>query len=228
MFSKKILERQEELNLFFVTMTDYGKDIESIVAFAPDSIPETLSEVISEHNLTQSHIAETEKFAHATYFLNGGVEEEHKGEKFILVESRKDIKTHDLAPGMRAAEIADKTIKEIGKHVDFIFVNFANPDMVGHTAVKSATIEAIETTDRELGKVVEKALDEKYDIIISSDHGNAEAPDTAHTINPVPFIYIGDGNKKVADGSLSDIAPTILDLLDIKKPSPMTGKVLLS
>lgn len=227
MFSKHILERQEKMNLFFVTMTDYGKDIDSIVAFPPDSIRETLSEVISEHNLKQSHIAETEKFAHATYFLNGGVEEEHKGEKFILIESRKDIKTHDLAPGMRAKEISDKTIEEIKKNVDFIFVNFANPDMVGHTAVKSATIEAIETTDRGLGKVVEKALEGKYDIIISSDHGNAEAPDTAHTINPVPFIYIGDENKIATNGSLSDIAPTILDLIDIKKPALMTGKVLL-
>ena len=218
----------------FGTMTQYEKDLNCLVAFQPTAIETTLAKEISEAVLTQAHIAETEKFAHATYFLNGGEEKPYKNEKHILVDSRKDIATHDLAPEMKAEEIADKAIEEINKGTDFIFINFANADMVGHTADKQAIIKGIEKVDTELKRVVE-AVEKKGGVaFITADHGNAEVnidaetgkKHTAHTINPVPAI-LTDKNKKIKSGSLADITPTILDILGISQPSSMSGKSLL-
>ncbi len=234
MISQKILEKKNKMNLCFVSMTQYDKKLKTEVAFSPIKINTTLAKEISKVGLTQTHVAETEKFAHATYFLNGGEQKPYKKEKHILIESRKDVPTHDLAPEMKAKEIADATIKEIEKGTDFIFVNFANPDMVGHTANEKAIKTAIEVTDRELGRVLEAANKKGIISVITADHGNAEVnvdlktgeKHTAHTTNPVPFI-VTSNKFKVIKGELSDIAPTILAILGIKIPKGMSGKKLI-
>jgi len=234
MISQKILERKKKMNLFFVSMTQYDKKLKTEVAFAPVKIETTLAKEISKAKLTQAHIAETEKFAHATYFLNGGEQKAYLKEKQILIDSRKDIPTHDLAPEMKAKEIADEAIKEIENGTNFIFVNFANPDMVGHTGNEKAIKIAIETTDRELGRIIKIAKKKKVVSIITADHGNAELnvdpktgeKHTAHTTNPVPFI-VTDKRLKVLSGELSGIAPTILDIFKIKIPKSMSGKKLI-
>lgn len=234
MFTQKLIEKQKTDNIYVVTLTEYCIDYICHVAFAPSNIEVTLGEEISKAGLKQSHIAETEKFAHATYFLNGGREKPYDGEVDILLASRKDIKTHDEAPEMRAEAIADKAIEEIEKGTDFIFINFANPDMVGHTANVPAIVKAVECVDAQLKRVIE-ALDKKNGIaFITADHGNAElnvdpiekTKHTSHTTNPVPAI-LTDSSLKLKDGGLSDIAPTILALLDISKPAAMTGNSLL-
>jgi 2,3-bisphosphoglycerate-independent phosphoglycerate mutase len=234
MLSQKIIEFSKEKNILFGMMTQYDKSFSCLVAFEPVNIETTLAKELSKVGLSQAHIAETEKFAHATYFLNGGQEEPHIGEEHILVPSRKDVATHDLAPEMMAGEIADKAIAEIKKGTDFIFVNFANADMVGHTAEKEAIIKGIEKVDFELERIV-KVLQENNGIaFITADHGNAEVnldlktgkKHTAHTTNPVPFI-ITNKTIKVKNGSLADITPTILAVLDIDKPVLMSGKSLL-
>lgn len=235
MLSAKIIEKSTADNLYFVTMTEYEKGMKCDVAFSPSVIETTLANEISLADLTQAHIAETEKFAHATYFLNGGKETPHTGENHILVPSRKDVATHDLAPKMMAKEIADKTLEEIEKGTDFIFVNFANADMVGHTANVPAIIESIEETDTQLGRVVSEIERRGGVAIITADHGNAELnidqetgeKHTAHTLNPVPFI-ITDKLIEVTSGTLADIAPTTLSLLKLKKPDCMTGKNLIN
>ncbi|MDD4804528.1 MAG: 2,3-bisphosphoglycerate-independent phosphoglycerate mutase [Candidatus Pacebacteria bacterium] len=234
MISQKILERKKKMNLFFVSMTQYDKKLKTEVAFAPVKIETTLAKEISKAKLTQAHIAETEKFAHATYFLNGGEQKAYLKEKQILIDSRKDIPTHDLAPEMKAKEIADEAIKEIERGTNFIFVNFANPDMVGHTGNEKAIKTAIEITDRELGRIIKIAEKKKVVSIITADHGNAELnvdpktgeKHTAHTTNPVPFI-VTDKRLKVLSGELSGIAPTILDIFKIKIPKSMSGKKLI-
>jgi len=234
MLSQKIIEYGKDKNILFGTLTQYDKNFDCLVAFEPTSIKTTLAAEISKAGLTQAHVAETEKFAHATYFLNGGKEEPHENEKHILVPSRKDIPTHDLAPEMMAEEIANKTIEEINKGTDFIFVNFANADMVGHTALKQAIIKGLEKVDTELKRVIE-ALEEKGGVaFITADHGNAEInvdPETgnkhtAHTLNPVPAI-LTDKTKKIKEGSLADITPTILQILGLSQPDSMSGKSLL-
>jgi 2,3-bisphosphoglycerate-independent phosphoglycerate mutase len=233
MLTEKIIERQGKDNLLLVTLTEYSPAYKCLVAFPPLVIKTTLAKEISEAGLTQAHIAETEKFPHATYFLNGGKEEPYENEEHILVPSRKDVPTHDLAPEMRAKEIADKVIESLDKGTDFIFVNFANPDMVGHTANVPAIITAIETVDRELSRVFEKAEEKRAVMFITADHGNAElnfdaennVKHTAHTTNLVPAI-ITDKNIKMKDGALYDIAPTILNLLGLPKPEEITGKNL--
>lgn len=231
----KILEKEKEENLCLVTMTDYGEDYKTILAYPPISINTTLAKELSENGFTQVHIAETEKFAHATYFLNGGVEGCYKGEEHILIPSRKDIKTYDLAPKMSAEGIADKAIEQIGKGTDFIFINFANADMVGHTAVIPAIHEAIEEVDKELGRVVKELTEKGGVAFITADHGNAEINvddktgerHTSHTSDPVPFI-ITDKNLELKEGgSLADVTPTILKFLDINKPEEMTGSSLI-
>lgn len=234
MLSQKILAKACEHNIKFATMTEYDASFTCPVAFPSPVIVTTLAKEISQAGLTQAHIAETEKFPHATYFLNGGVEEPYPGEVHILAPSRKDVLTHDLAPEMRAKEIADHAITEINKGTDFIFINFANPDMVGHTANVPAIITAVETVDRELGRVL-TALKQKEGVaLITADHGNAEVnvdPETgerhtAHTINPVPAIV----TKEVVvlnNGTLTDIAPTVLALLNLPKPRAMTGVNLI-
>ncbi len=236
MLSRKIVEQVKNNNICFVTLTEYDADFNAHVAFPQASIETTLAQEISYAGLTQAHIAETEKFPHATYFLNGGKKDPHSGEVHIMLDSRKDVATHDLAPKMRAESIADKAIEEINKNTNFIFINFANPDMVGHTANVPAIIEAIEEVDLQLGRVV-TALEKNNGIaFITADHGNAEVNidpitgerHTAHTINPVPAIITvpdKDTNIKLrSDAGLADIAPTILGLLQIKQPESMTGK----
>ncbi len=238
--SAKIAEKQKTHNLCFVTMTEYDKTMETLVAFPDEGMDESLSAAISDAGLTQSHIAETEKYAHVTYFFNGGREEPHKREHHFLIESRRDVPTHDLAPEMRAREIADKALERIKAGDDFILMNFANADMVGHTANREAIIKAVETVDRELKRIVDAVLAKGGAAIITADHGNAEVnvdeqtgeKHTAHTLNLVPFIVAFPELKAVssklkADGTLADIAPTILQLLEIKKPASMTGHSLI-
>jgi 2,3-bisphosphoglycerate-independent phosphoglycerate mutase len=235
MLSTKILEKQKEMNLCFVTMTEYGSDFKTDTAFPASLIETTLAKEISEANLAQAHIAETEKFPHATYFLNGGVEKTYPKEEHILLESRKDVKTHDEAPEMRAEAVADKAILEIEKGTDFIFINFANPDMIGHTANVPAIIHALEFVDLQLKRVVEKLIEKNGIAFITADHGNAEInidiatgdKHTAHTLSLVPAIITLDKKVNLKQGSLQDIAPTILNLLEIPKPKTMTGDNLI-
>ena len=235
MLSHKIIEKAENSNILFVTLTEYDDDFKCHVAFPPHRPEITLAEVLSQNDLTQAHIAETEKYAHVTYFFNGGKERCFIGEEHIVVDSHKDVDTHDKAPKMRAKEIADKAITEIEKGTDFILLNFANPDMVGHTANVPAIIEGVEEVDRELGRLLEIAEKNDASLIITSDHGNAELnidqetgeKHTAHTTNPVPVICT-DKNSKISNGGLADIAPTILDIFEIEKPEEMSGNSLIS
>ncbi|MEI6039851.1 MAG: 2,3-bisphosphoglycerate-independent phosphoglycerate mutase [Candidatus Berkelbacteria bacterium] len=232
MLSQKILDQKKNKNLCFVTMTEYDKNFDCLVAFPPEEINTTLAKEISEAGLDQAHIAETEKFAHVTYYFNGGRQTPYKNEKQILIDSRKDIQTHDQAPQMKAREIAEKSTEEIKNHTNFILINFANPDMIGHTANKKALLESLSFMDKQLEKVVKEAINHNYKIIVTADHGNAEIyfdsnsneKHTAHTTNKVPFIIIDQDKKSVRDGGLADIAPTILELLNIKKPEEMTGQ----
>jgi len=241
--SKKMLERTKTENIAFVTLTEYDKTFGADVAFPPASIETTIAKEVSAAGLTQAHIAETEKFPHATYFLNGGVQTLYPGEKHVLLDSRKDVKTHDEAPEMRAEAIADKAIEEIKAGANFIFINFANPDMVGHTANVPAIVKAIETTDAQLKRVINAVEAAGGVAFVTADHGNAELNvdpvtgerHTAHTINPVPAILTNTdvsfapapADSNGVSGGLSDIAPTILALLGVKKPEAMTGKVLV-
>lgn len=234
MLSTKMLEKQDKNNVCFVTLTEYSAEFKCLVAFPAITIETTLAKEVSDAGLTQAHIAETEKFPHATYFLNGGREKPHENEKHILLKSRKDVPTHDLAPKMRAEGIADKAIEEIQSGTNFIFINFANPDMVGHTANVPAIVEAVEEVDAQLKRVL-IALHAKNGVaFVTADHGNAEVnvdlvtgeKHTAHTINPVPAILTSH-DYPLKDGTLADIAPTILKILDVKQPSLMTGKSLV-
>ncbi len=234
MLTQKLIEKQKTDNIYVVTLTEYCIDYTCHVAFPPSNIEKTLGEEISKAGMKQSHIAETEKFAHATYFLNGGKENPYEGEVDIMLASRKDVKTHDEAPEMRAEGIADKAIEEIEKGVNFIFINFANADMVGHTANVPAIIKAVEETDKQLGRVIE-ALNNKGGVaFITADHGNAEinidpvagTKHTAHTTSLVPAI-LTDKNYTLNNGELSDIAPTILKMFSIEIPKEMTGKPLV-
>ena len=234
MLTEKLLEKKEDKNLFVVTMTEYSNKYDVAVAFPPESLETTLAESISNKGLTQAHIAETEKFPHATYFLNGGKEEAHMGEEHVMLASRKDVLTHDLAPKMRAEGIADEAIKRINEGVNFIFINFANPDMVGHTANVPAVVEALEETDRQLGRVIESLLENGGEAIITADHGNAEinfdteanVPHTSHTLSKVPCILTKEGIELREGGDLTWLAPTALKMLDVRKPESMTGQEL--
>lgn len=241
MIGKKMAERAAASNIAFVTLTEYDKALACDVAFPPRSIETTIAKEVSAAGLTQAHIAETEKFPHATYFLNGGVEKPYPGERHVLLDSRKDVKTHDLAPEMRAEAIADKAIEEIEAGTNFIFINFANPDMVGHTANVPAIVKAVETVDAQLRRVVE-AMERRGGVaFVTADHGNAEVnidpitgeKHTAHTINPVPAVVTSKDVRfsvKATEiaGGLADIAPTVLGLLGIGKPVGMTGNPLVS
>ncbi len=233
--TKKIIEKRESHNILFVTLTEYDADFKAEVAFANIPIETTLAAEISRAGLAQAHIAETEKFPHATYFLNGGKKDPHSGEIHILLDSRKDVATHDLAPKMRAEGIADKAIEEINKGTNFIFINFANPDMVGHTANVPAIVEALEEVDLQLSRVI-KALEARGGAaFVTADHGNAEVnidpatgnKHTSHTINPVPAIITQKDLVLCDGGTLADIAPTILKIFGIPQPKSMTGKSLV-
>jgi len=215
------------------TMTRYREDLDCPVAFPEVEVKKVLAEVLAEHGARQLHVAETEKYAHVTYFFNGGEEQEWPGEKRILVPSPRDVPSYDHKPEMSAPEVAAVVAAEVGDGYRFLVVNFANPDMVGHTGVIPAVIKAVETTDACLGTVVD-AVDRAGGVcLIFADHGNAEqmfeadgvSPLTSHTTNPVPLILTAEGH--LADGGeLSDLAPTALALLGIEQPPEMTGRDL--
>lgn len=222
-------------NLKYVSMTDYDDDLDIRVAFDKETITNTLSEVIANNNLKQLKVTETEKFAHLTFFFNAQRYEPEIGEERILIESNKDVTTHDEKPEMQAAKITDEVEKAIqDDKFDFIAVNLTNCDMVGHSGNFEAIVRAVETVDEALGKIVATAQKQGYTVIITADHGNAEEtfdqasgqPLTAHTLNPVPFILIREVYQKInhAQGNISDIAPTILNLLELPIPTEMTGQ----
>ncbi|WP_192930320.1 2,3-bisphosphoglycerate-independent phosphoglycerate mutase [Alkaliphilus pronyensis] len=223
--------------LCFVTMTQYDKTFNNVnVAYPPQSLKNTLGEYISNKGLSQLRIAETEKYAHVTYFFNGGVEKPNLNEERKMIPSPK-VATYDLQPEMSAKEVTDALIVELDKDKhDLIVLNYANPDMVGHTGVMDAVVKALEAVDACLGRVVDKIIAKGGTAIVTSDHGNAEllideetgTPVTAHTTNPVPLILVGSDNVELAeDGKLCDIAPTLLELLGLEKPEEMTGVSLI-
>lgn len=234
----KGFEREKKLELTFVCFTDYDETIPGkLVAFKKEEIKNTFGEYLAAHNMTQARIAETEKYAHVTFFFNGGVEEPNEGEDRILVKSPK-VATYDLQPEMSAPAVCEKLTDAIrsGKY-DVIIVNFANPDMVGHTGVENAAVKAIEAVDECVGKAVEAIKEVDGVMFICADHGNAEQlidyktgePWTAHTTNPVPFILVnaGEGCGLREGGCLADIAPTLIELMGMEQPKEMTGKSLL-
>jgi len=223
--------------LTYVCMTQYDETIKGVsIAYPPDFPEHTFGETISEQGLKQIRIAETEKYAHVTFFFNGGVEQPFEGEERVLIPSPKEFPTYDLIPEMSARKVAQAACKEIlsGKH-DVIIVNFANCDMVGHTGIYDAAYAAVETVDECVGKIKEAVKKMNGCLLVTSDHGNAEimlaedgvSPHTAHSTNPVPLIIYGS-DIRLKPGRLADIAPTILDLLELKKPDDMTGESLIS
>jgi 2,3-bisphosphoglycerate-independent phosphoglycerate mutase len=217
------------------TMTRYRDDFDCPVAFGEQNVRETMAEVLAEHGIRQLHAAETEKYAHVTYFFNGGREQEWGGETRILVPSPRDVGTYDQKPEMSAAELARRFAAEIGNGYGFGIVNFANPDMVGHTGVIPAVVRAVETVDSCLAEVVEAVAQAGGVSLITADHGNAEqmleedgeSPHTAHTTNPVPLIVTDTDLALRSGGGLSDIVPTALELLGIAPPPEMTGRNLV-
>lgn len=234
----KGFEREKRLHLTFVCFTNYDETIKNkLVAFKKESITNTFGQFLADNHMTQARIAETEKYAHVTFFFNGGVEEPNEGEDRILVPSPK-VATYDLQPEMSAPVVCEKLTGAIrsGKY-DVIIVNFANPDMVGHTGIEAAAIKAIETVDACVGETVDAIKETGGVLFICADHGNAEQlldyetgePFTAHTTNPVPFILVNaDPSYKLREGGcLADIAPTLIELLGMKQPEEMTGKSLL-
>ena len=226
--------QMNKLNIHYTTMTRYDQEfIDVNVLFDKKNIENTLGEVLARHKLSQTRIAETEKYPHVTYFFSGGREVNFEGEKRLMVDSPK-VSTYDLQPEMSAYDLTNITIDEINKLPDFICVNFANPDMVGHTGNYKAILKAIEVVDVCTQKVVEAAMDQNYKIMIIADHGNADfainadgSPNTAHSLNPVPCFIINTTFKKMNNGILADVAPTILRLIGVEKPEEMTGKSLI-
>jgi len=222
--------------LTYVCMTQYDETITGVYIAYPPHFPEhTFGETISEQGLKQIRIAETEKYAHVTFFFNGGIEQPFEGEERILVPSPKEFPTYDLIPEMSALKVAEVACKEIlsGKH-DVVIINFANCDMVGHTGVYEAAVKAVETVDKCVGMIKDAVLETDGCLVVTSDHGNAEimiaedgiSPHTAHSINPVPFIVCGT-KVGLKPGRLADIAPTLLELLQLEKPESITGISLI-
>jgi 2,3-bisphosphoglycerate-independent phosphoglycerate mutase len=225
------------LNLHYTTCTQYDKTYNNIhVLFTNDDVTNTLGEAIAKAGKTQLRAAETEKYPHVTFFFNGGKETSFDGEQRVMAESPKDIATYDLKPSMSAIELTTKVLEAIQKDTpDFICLNYANTDMVGHTGVWNAVVQAAETVDSCVAKVVDACMQKGYTIFVTADHGNADyminedgTPNTAHTTNPVPFIVVSNKNWQVANGKLGDIAPTILHSMGIAIPTEMTGVVLIS
>lgn len=224
------------LDLHYVTLTNYDSNFKNVnVIFNKENITDTLGEILANAGKIQIRIAETEKYPHVTFFFNGGREEPFKGEERILCPSPK-VATYDLQPEMSAYEIRDAIIPEIQKETaDFICLNFANPDMVGHTGDYKAIQKAVETVDLCLREVVETGTSKGYEFIIIADHGNADyainsdgSPNTAHSLNPVPVIYVTDKKEaRINSGILADVAPTVLSILNIEQPSEMTGSSLV-
>ena len=224
------------LPLHYCTMTPYDATFEGLhVIYDKDNVKNTMGETLAAAGLSQLRIAETEKYAHVTFFFSGGREEVFEYENRILIASPK-VATYDLKPEMSAFEVKDAVIKNINEdHPDFICLNFANGDMVGHTGVYDSIEKALKTVDRCVGEVVETARDNGYDILIIADHGNADnavnadgSPNTAHSLNPVPAIMVTTGYSKIEEGILADVAPTLLHVMGVEQPGEMTGKVLVS
>ena len=235
----KGFDRGERLKITYVCFSDYDPTIPNKeIAFHKISVTNTFGEWLAAHHMKQARIAETEKYAHVTFFFNGGVEAPNEGEDRILVNSPKDVATYDLKPQMSAYEVCDKLVEAIksGKY-DVIIINFANPDMVGHTGVEAAAIKAVEAVDECVGKAVEAIKEVDGQMFICADHGNAEqlvdyetgAPFTAHTTNPVPFIIVNaDPAYTLREGGcLADIVPTMIEMMGMEQPEEMTGKSLL-
>ncbi|NSB46629.1 2,3-bisphosphoglycerate-independent phosphoglycerate mutase [Clostridium saccharobutylicum] len=230
--------KRETLDLTFVTMTQYDKTLEGVhVAYTPQTLANTLGQYVSSKGLNQLRIAETEKYAHVTFFFNGGVEKENPGEEIVVIPSPK-VATYDLKPEMSAYEVTEELLARLDSDkYDMIILNFANPDMVGHTGVVEAAVKAIESVDECLGNVVNKVLEKDGCVFITADHGNAETmidfstgnPYTAHTTEPVPFVWVSNDTegKKLKDGKLADIAPTMLGQLGLEVPAEMTGENLI-
>jgi 2,3-bisphosphoglycerate-independent phosphoglycerate mutase len=230
-------QEMKALNLHYVTLTDYDKTFKNVAVAFPDiELNNTLGEVLAAHNKKQVRIAETEKYPHVTFFFSGGQETPFPGETRHMAPSPK-VATYDLQPEMSAEEVCGFTLLEIEKNeADFMCVNFANPDMVGHTGVIPAEIKAIEKVDDCLGRVVEAALKNNYALLVTADHGNGEymineedgSPNTAHTTNDVPLMLIEPSiTHQINSGKLADLAPTVLALMGIAQPSEMDGVSLL-
>ncbi len=228
-------QNMHKLNLYYVTLTNYDESFEGVhVVYNKDNISETLGEVLAKSNKKQIRIAETEKYPHVTFFFNGGREIPFDGEQRILCPSPK-VATYDLQPEMSAYDITNAIVPELQKgDVDFVCLNFANPDMVGHTGNMAAAIKACETVDTCANTVISAALESGYSTIVIADHGNCDTminpdgtPNTAHTTNPVPLILVDTDVKQIKDGVLGDIAPTILALMGIAKPDAMTQNSLI-
>ncbi|MFA7533314.1 MAG: 2,3-bisphosphoglycerate-independent phosphoglycerate mutase [Tissierellaceae bacterium] len=228
--------REKKVDTFYVTMTEYDRTIKNVLVAFEDTAPDnTLGQYISQKGLKHLRIAETEKYAHVTFFFNGGIEEPYENEDRILIPSPK-VATYDLQPEMSALEVKDEVIRRLNMDkYDLIILNFANPDMVGHTGVVSATIKAIETVDKCLGEIIELLMGKGGKALITADHGNAEmlidendgSPVTSHTSNRVPLILVGENNVELNEGILADLAPTLLELMGLDKPQEMTGKSLI-
>ena len=226
----------EDLNLYYVCFTEYDATMPNVnIAFKPQTIENTFGEYISKKGLTQLRIAETEKYAHVTFFFNGGREEPYKNEDRILVPSPK-VATYDMQPEMSAIEVTRNVVEAINSEkYDTIILNYANPDMVGHTGNLDAAVKALETIDQCIGEVAQAIEEKNGYLLITADHGNAEQmidyttgePHTAHTTNDVPLIVIGKENIKLKSGRLCDLVPTMLELMNIEKPEEMTGESLI-
>ena len=228
-------EGMHTLPLYYCCMTPYDAKFQGLhILFDKDNVPNTIGEYVASQGLSQLRIAETEKYAHVTFFLNGGREEKFAGEERILVSSPK-VATYDLQPEMSAPEVADKLVGALDEQkFDFICLNFANGDMVGHTGIYEAIEKAVKAVDKCVEKVVEAAKRNGYEVVVIADHGNADnavnadgSPNTAHSLNPVPIVVVSDRVKAVQNGILADVAPTVLKMMGLSQPADMTGKALV-
>ncbi len=221
--------------LKYYTMTCYDETFKNVtVIYENENVTNTLGQVVSENKLKQLRIAETEKYAHVTFFFSGGREEPFEGESRVLIQSPK-VATYDLQPEMSAFLVKDAIVAELNKKIhDFVCLNFANGDMVGHTGIYEAILKAVNTVDTCVGEVIKAAKENDYTVLIIADHGNADyavnddgSPNTAHSLNPVPCILISDKYSKIKNGILADVAPTILTIMGLPVPKEMTGKILI-
>jgi 2,3-bisphosphoglycerate-independent phosphoglycerate mutase len=233
--ARQLSEKLLEVGIDLTTMTRYRDDFPCPVAFPEQDVADTMAEVLAKEGVRQLHVAETEKYAHVTYFFNGGREDEWEGETRILVPSPTEVPTYDQKPEMSAHEVTERFEREIGNGYGFAIINYANPDMVGHTAIMESVVRAVETVDSCLGRVAAAVHAVGGACFVTSDHGNAEqllqpdgSPHTAHTTNPVPLIVTLDGAQLADGGALSDLVPTCLALLGIQPPPGMTGRNLLT
>jgi 2,3-bisphosphoglycerate-independent phosphoglycerate mutase len=220
-----------------VGMTQYSEELDAFLEtiFPPQTLANVLGQVVADADRTQLRMAETEKYPHVTYFLNGGEEKPYRGEDRIMVPSPK-VATYDLKPEMSAPELTDKAVEAIGsRRYDLIVLNYANPDMVGHTGSLAAAVKAVEAVDTGLGRIAQAISKSGGALLVTADHGNCElmrdpdtgGPHTSHTTNPVPVLLLGGGNVSLASGRLADIAPTLLALMGLPQPGEMTGRSLL-